>query len=380
MNAGKKIFFNYGTVGLMNKSVYKATRKFLDEYFLIGPPEILYKYEPLTEKLAEEAAKLLHCDPDEITYIKNTTEGMNIASETLPIKKRDEVIVSGNEYPATLLVWMKKKKKEGVVLRVLTGPDNESIVRSILTAINPQTKVVVISWAQCSDGYLPNLQLLSTVCRKKGIYLVVDGVQGVGVRFIDLKKTPVDMLICGGQKYLGGIMGIGFMYINKHILPRLHESKIGIRSVQRFDIEESSYVLKDTAKRFEDGTMNLVGVVALHTALKHLNSIGIKNIEKKNLELQQKFKKILRKSDIPFIDHKEQSNIIALEVEEPEELQKYLLQKNMYIKVMKNRARLSYSHTSQVVDFKKIAMEIKAWMEMRSYYKNPLSRKVIKVL
>lgn len=356
----RRAFFSYGTVGLMNNAAYKAASQFLEEFYRVGPPEVLYKYDPYVGKLKQEAAKLINCAPEEVTYIKNTTEGITIASEALPLKKGDEVIVGGNEYPANLLPWL-KKKKDGVVVTVVKGYTNAEVFEGMLAAIGPRTKAISISWAQHYDGFLPDLGRLSKVCRKKGVFLVVDGVQGVGVREIDLKRTPVDFLVCGGQKYLGGFMGIGFIYVSNAVIPKLRDTKVGIRSMQRFDQED--YVLKDTAERFEDGTQNLLGIVALHAALRRINAIGIKTIEKKNLALLSQFKAILKEDNIPFIDHAMQSNILSLKIEDPKECMEFLKNNRVYTKAVGDVLRVSFTHESTVREFKYLVEKVREWMK-----------------
>ncbi len=355
----KKIFFGYGAVGFMGKEAYTSASRFLDEYYNIGPPDVLYKYDPYVGKLKEEVAKLLNCDPTEITYVKNTTEGTHIATEALPLTSGDQVLLLGNEYPASLLSWL-KKKKEGIDVTVIPGKDSDQAFEELIRHIGPKTKVVAISWAQHYDGYMTDLDRLSAICRKQGIFLVVDAVQAVGIRSLDLKKTSVDILMCGGQKYLGCIMGIGFIYVNKNIMGCLKDTKVGIRSMKGFD--ESSYELKDTAARFEDGTQNLLGIIALHAAIKQINKVGIRALEQKNLELLETFKGILRKNKIPFIDHKHQSNIISLRIDDPAGLTTYLSENNIYIKPIKDVARLSFKHTSRVSDFEIVVNKIQQWL------------------
>ncbi len=356
----KKVFFNYGTVGPMGAHVYKAAANFLEEYFRVGPPDILLKYEPYIEKLAAEAATLVHCDPSEITYIKNTTEGLNIASEALPLRKGDEVLLGAKEYPANIFVWQ-KKQKEGITVRLIDGANGKETFDALIANITPKTKVISISWAQHYDGYLPDLAKLSRICRSKGIFLVVDGVQGIGVRAIDLQKTPVDFLLCGGQKYMGGMVGMGFMYVNKNLMPLLKETQVGMRSMAHFDTE--SYTLKDTASRFEGGTVNLMGVVTLHAALKHINQIGIRTVEKKNKAFLAACKKRLTEENISFIDHDEdQGNIIALRVSDPAALAAYLKKQQIYIKPVKDIARISFSHNSSIADFDRLLTHVKAWV------------------
>lgn len=355
-----KLFFNYATVSPMCEPAYTAVRAFLDEFYTVGPPEVLYKYDPMADELATEAAKLLNCDPSEITYVKNTTEGIFLASETLPLDLGDEVLVLGNEYPASLLPWL-KKKKDGVDVRVIKGTDNEKAFQELLKTISPKTKAVSISSTQYYDGYTLDLDLLSRTCRENGAYLIVDAVQTIGIRKIDLQKTPVDILLCGGQKYLRAGTGIGLMYVNKKIMPQLRDIKVGIRSMQQFD--EDEYVLKDSAARFQDGTQNLPGIVGLLASLRSINQVGIESIEQKNLQLLAEIKAILARHGIPFIDHGDhQGNIISMKVSDPKALFEYLKARNAYIKYINDIARISFVHDINLNDVEKLATLIEAWM------------------
>ncbi len=358
----KKIFFSFATVATEEPAVHDAILDFENHFFEFGPPESLIKYEAYAKDVAAEAAKLLHCDPSEITYTKNTTEGVIIASEALPLAPGDEVLVLDNEYRANFIPWL-KKRKDGIDVRIINGENNAEATEALIAAIGPKTKAIAISWIQYYDGYVTDLDRLSKICREKNIFLFVDAVQGIGVHKLDLQKTPVDMLACGGQKYLRAGTGIGFLYVNQNIVNRLRDTKVGIRSVVSAD--ESGYVLKGTAERFQDGTMNIKGVVALRAALKLVNDTGIETIEKTNKSLLKDFKKILLDRNVAFIDHgADQGNIITLKVPNPKELVDYLQQNNIYIKYLweKKVARISFHHTSSVEDFTVLADAIHEWL------------------
>lgn len=361
---GRKIFFSYATVAQMSDAVYKAVSLFLDEFYVVGPPEVLYKYEPMINDLAAEAANLVNCSPEEITYIKNTTEGIYIASESLPLNKGDEVLVLGNEYPANLLPWL-KKRKDGISVKVIDAPDNETGFGLLLDAIGPRTKAIAISTAQYYDGYMIDLAKLSSLCQKKDIFLVLDAVQSIGIRSIDLQKIQADFVVCGGQKYLQAGLGIGFMYVNKKTIRRLNDVKVGIRSMQRFDHE--SYLLKESAARFQDGTQNMAGIVALHAALKHVNTIGIERIERINLRLLQRVKACFDAYDIPYIDHRNnQSNIVSMKVDDPQGLFEYLKERSIYIKPIQDIARMSFTHETLLSDVEILAKHTHHWISTRN--------------
>ncbi len=353
----KKLFFGYMGVSPLCEASRRAIVRFLDDYVSLGPPEVIEKYQNYVRKLSEEVAILLHCDPDEVIYLKNTGEGLIMASDALPLRKHDEVLVLGNEYPANLMPWL-RLKKDGVKVQVIPGMDNHQGFRQLLSCIGPRTKAVAIAWGQHYDGYLPDLNLLSRRCRDYGTHLVVDGVQGVGARAIDLKKTSVDFLVSGGQKYLGSIVGSGFMYVNRRTMGKLKDSHVGMRSVERFD--EHGYILRKTAARFQDGTENLFGIVSLHAAVKAVNRIGIKKIEKKNLALLASLKTMLRENHIPFIDHAQQSNLVALTVDSPVSLATRLRRQNIYTRPIKGVERISFTHTTRKRELRNLVMEIKA--------------------
>lgn len=357
----EKKFFSYATVAPMSRTAYEAARDFMADFYRYGPPEVLYRYDRLADEMADEAARLINSAPDEVTYLKNTTEGIVIASEALPLGTGDEVLVLGNEYPANLLPWL-RKRQDGVTVTVVTGRDNEAAFGRLLEAIGPRTKAISISSAQRYDGFMPDLALLSGVCRERGIFLVVDAVQHIGARTIDVAQTPVDILVCGGQKYLRAGMGIGFMYVRKAIIPILRDTRVGIRSMERFD--EDSYVLKDTAARFQDGTQNVAGLAALHAALQEINALGMETIQAKGLEILDGTKAILRDQGIDFIDHgARQSNIVSIRTADPAALSEYLMDRGVYIKPVEDVARISFIHESRLEDVEVLARHVREFLD-----------------
>jgi selenocysteine lyase/cysteine desulfurase len=359
--AKDKLFFSYATVAPMCEASYLAVKSYLDDFYRIGPPEALAIYDPMYKDLSREAARLLNCGPEEIAYIKNTSEGVILASEALPLDKGDELLVMGNEYPANLLPWL-KKRKDGVDVKVIGGRDNAKAFRELIESVGPRTKAIAISSTQCYDGFTADLKLLSRLCRENDIFLVVDAVQTVGIRKIDLRETPVDFLICGGQKYLQAGPGIGFMYVSNRVIPHLRDTKVGIRSMQHFD--ESGYTLKNSAERFLDGTQNLAGIVALIAALKRVNEVGIEEIERRNLDLLRQIKDCFKRYDIPFIDHgSRQGNIVALTVSDPTALMEYMKSHGAYIKTMKDVVRVSFVHESRMEDVEALAGLIRQWLD-----------------
>lgn len=357
----EKTFFSYATVAPMGEPARDAVQTYLDEFYTFGPPDALYKYDPMAGEMSAEAAKLLNCNPEDVTFINNTTEGINIAAQTLPLEAGDEVLVQGNEYPANLLPWLNLRAK-GVDVNVIKGRDNPAAFQQLLDSIGPKTKAISISAAQYYDGYMPDLAKLSQLRRDKGIFVVLDAVQAVGVRKVDLQETPVDFLVSGGQKYLQAGPGSGLLYVNPDITSKLRPTYVGMRSMTSYD--EDSFALKEGAARFNLGTQNLVGTVALTAALRHINEIGIDTIEQKNRTLLGQIKACLHEHEIPFIDHgDQQSNIVSMKVSDAKALTEYLKDNDIYIRFVKDVARLSFIHTSTMEDVEILARATREWLD-----------------
>lgn len=352
----KKYYFNHAGIGQLSTKNYKGLRKFLDDYYIIGSPDVILEYREYIPKLYSEVAELLNCGADEITYIKNTTEGIIIASESIPLKDGDEVLIMDNEYSANYIPWL-KKRKEGIIVKFIQGNDNQERYENLLKAISEKTKVISISWVHYFDGYVIDLKKLSNICKKRQIFLVVDGIQGVGTRELNLKEIEIDFLSCGGHKHLGAIMGSGFMYVNKKIVSKLNDYKIGTRSVKNFS--QNGYNLKDNSERFEDGTPNLTGIISLYYAIEEINNIGIKEIGQKNEQLLLKIKKLLKGINTSFIDYPDQGNIISIPSNHTDEIINFLSKERIYLKNIKNNIRISFNYKSDIEDIKYMITRLK---------------------
>jgi cysteine desulfurase/selenocysteine lyase len=364
-----KIHFNCAGVAPLPFRVVLEVIKFLCHFYFLGPRSALLKYEAYILMLAEETAKLLNCSSEEISYLKNTSEGVIIAAESLPLDPGDEVLVMRCEYPANLIPWL-RKRSDGIQVKVIEGIDSASSFRALLDSISKNTRAIAISWIQFSDGYVIDLKYLSRICREKNIFLVVDAVQIVGTRVVDLRDVDVDFLICGGHKHLMSLLGSGLIYIKASLLPVLKPFKVGIRSVKKFD--SGGFELKDGASRFEDGTPNLLGIIALHSRIKDINNIGIKYIAQKTLELGVYYKDRLIKSGIGFIDYTLQGNIISIPVDNPSELMAHLETNGIFVRVINGRfIRISYSYLNKRRDINKFILVFEKYaVRQQPYFLN----------
>jgi selenocysteine lyase/cysteine desulfurase len=176
----------------------------------------------------DAAARLINADTGEIALATNTSFGLHLAARALQLKRGDRVIVSDREFPANVYPWLMLRKL-GVEVELAPctpeGWPNEDFLLSALR--DPRVRVLAISFVQFSNGYRADLKKLSAATRANGSYLVVDGIQGVGNSVLDVRETPVDILACGGQKWLLSPWGSGFVYVRKELIAALEPAITG---------------------------------------------------------------------------------------------------------------------------------------------------------
>jgi cysteine desulfurase/selenocysteine lyase len=226
------------------------------------------------------AARLVGATADEIALTTNTSHGLNIASRCLPLRRGDIVLSSDREFPANVYPWM-ALAGEGVGYERIpctsTGlPDEEAILHAL---DRPRVRVLTLSWVSFATGFTVDLERIGRACRERDIYFVVDAIQGVGVRQLDAHRCHIDILACGGQKWLLSPWGSGFAYVRRDLAGKLEPREVGwmaVRGSRDFnrlvDYDLSWY---EDARRFEVGTLPYQDLAAFCTSVEMLLDIGI---------------------------------------------------------------------------------------------------------
>jgi selenocysteine lyase/cysteine desulfurase len=237
------------------------------------------------EEVRRLAAQLLNADPLDIAFIKNTSEGVGIVAEGLPWREGDNVVTAEDEYPANLYPWMNLAAR-GVELRRVPSRDGRILVEDLHAALDARTRLVSLSFVEYASGFRNDLDAVGQLCRDKGVLFFVDAIQGLGVLPLDVRLTPIDFLAADGHKWLLGPEGAGLFWVRRELVEQLHPVGVGWNSV--LDSRNFSRVelrLKPHAGRWESGSLNVGGILALGASLELLLSAGIDNVQARVLEL-----------------------------------------------------------------------------------------------
>jgi selenocysteine lyase/cysteine desulfurase len=236
------------------------------------------------EEVRTLGARLIGCHTDEIALVRNTTEGINLVAEGFPWRAGDNVVVPADEFPSNQYPWMHLADRGVQTRRVPCDSGRLDPVR-LEAACDRRTRIVAVSWVSFSSGWRNDLDQLAHIAHRCGALLFVDAIQGLGVFLLKVRETPVDFLAADGHKWLLGPEGAGLFFLRREHLDRLRSVGIGWNSVvHAHDFSRIELNLRESAARYEGGSQNMAGMIALGASLKLLARYGPAAIAERVLE------------------------------------------------------------------------------------------------
>ncbi|NTW58462.1 MAG: aminotransferase class V-fold PLP-dependent enzyme [Nitrospirae bacterium] len=287
------IYLDHAGVAPISLRVRSAVEVFLRESSEGGA----FHYPAWTHKVNEvrtNCARLIHAEADEIAIVKNTSHGLSLVAEGIDWKAGENILFYEREFPSNIYPWQNLKRK-GVEARTIPFTRGKVQIEDIEKLIDSRTRMVSVSSVQFANGFRVDLKRLGGLCRDRNILFCVDAIQSLGVIPMDVRDCNVDFLSADAHKWLLGPEGVGMFYCRKELAEHLTPPLIGWKSVQsEFDFDQPHFVLKRDAQRFEEGSMNLMGIFGLGAAIDLLLEAGMEDIEQRVLDLGDK---IIKEAD-----------------------------------------------------------------------------------
>ena len=308
----------------------------------------------------ELVARLINARADDIALMVNTGYGINLAARALPLSAGDVVVTNDREFPANIYPWMALEKRGVVFERVpcIDGlPDEEALLRAIQ---QPRVKVLTTSWVSFATGYRVDLARLGAACRERGIWFVVDAIQGLGALTLDVARVPIDILACGGQKWLTSPWGTGFVYIRPELVQELEPHDVGWMATQASEnfvsLVDYDFTYLPDARRFEMITLPFQEFSALNASLELFFELGPDAVAAHVADLtgrivgwarEQRQVDLLSPSDAA-----KRGGIVTLRTSDPEAAAARLAQADVMVAVREGGIRLSphYFNTREEVE------------------------------
>jgi selenocysteine lyase/cysteine desulfurase len=328
-----KTFLDAACVSLAPRKAVEAIQDFLDSTLYCperSSTEHHIVMDELRARLRPVAARLINADEEEVAIVESTTQGLSFAASAIPLEAGDGVLLCDLEFLQLAVPWCQLKDQIGIEIDVIPNRDGVVSVDDIRERITPRTRVLAVSSVQWCNGFKCDLDALSELCRKKDIWLVVDAVQQLGALPIDVQKTPLDILMAGGHKWLNAPFGTGILYVRRERASSLKAPLAGYLSVEPPEggwghyfqtptiTPLRDYRFVDEARRFEiGGTANYPGAIGLAASLELVHEIGQERIAARILELTDYLIEELQQRQIDVItptDANHRSGIVTFSV------------------------------------------------------------------
>jgi selenocysteine lyase/cysteine desulfurase len=282
--AGRWAYLDHAAVSPIPASARSALSDWASEASADGATSWA-RWSQEVEEVRLLAAGLIGAVPEEIALVRNTTEGVNLVAEGLPWQRGDNVVTLADEFPTNQYPWLNLSAR-GVETRRVPTVGGRVDLDQLAQACDSRTRIVTISWVSYCTGWRNDLDRLVDLAHRRGALLFVDAIQALGVVPLDVRQTPVDFLAADGHKWLLGPEGAGIFYLRREHLERLRPLGLGWNSVQRAsEFDRIELALKPTAARYEGGSQNMAGFLALRASLKLLARFGTEAICRRILEI-----------------------------------------------------------------------------------------------
>ncbi len=225
--------------------------------------------------------KFLNAKNDfEVIFTKGTTEGINLIAYAVTnlIKKDDEIIISYLEHHSNIVPWQMLCERTGAKLKVIPMDDNGILQLDFLDQnLSERTKIVSLNQVSNALGVInPIEEIIKKTRANSNAMIVIDGAQSVPHFKIDLQKMDCDFFVFSGHKMYAP-MGTGILYGKEDILRKLQPFHGGGEMIATCSFEKTTYA--DLPFKFEAGTPNVGGNIALGAAIDFMEIIGHENIQ-----------------------------------------------------------------------------------------------------
>ncbi len=325
------VYLNFGAHGPSPQSVVDAATEFLQTHEYTAPAEE-NPYETAFrafDRTRERVATFVGATPAEIALTESTTAGINAIATAIDWRPGDVVVRTDIEHPAGILPWQ-RLEREGVTVRVLETEDGridgDTFVETVADA-----KLVCFSAVTWTHGTRLPVSELVEVANDAGAFTLVDAVQVPGQMPMDVGDWGADAVAAAGHKWLLGLWGGGFLYVDRDVADELAPRTVGYRSVETPTADPFEFA--QGARRFEVGSANPAPHVALRAAIDTVEAVGIDRIEARIQRLARRLVESVP-ADRLHSPATPESGLVTVDVEDPESTVERLADANVVVRAL----------------------------------------------
>ena len=307
-------FLNHAAVAPISRSAHQAVVEFADQ--AMHDAYLTGKWYTKIEEVRESAAALIGAKKSEVAFAKNTSEGIAFVAAGLEWQSGDEIVSTSVGYPSMVYPWMDVSQHFGVKHVELDESQGRFTAQQVLDAITSRTRMVALSHVEFASGFRHDLAQIGRHCRDCGILFCVDAIQSIGVVPVNVVDMNIDFLSADGHKWLLAPEGAAIFYCREELTPLLRPEMGWMNVVNANDFGKRDFTLKPDARRFECGSHNVPGVLALGASIRLLQRISLPLVYQRVAALTSYLRQRLVEKNYRVISSAQQgetSGIVAFE-------------------------------------------------------------------
>lgn len=270
-------YLNHAAVAPWPRRASSAVSQFAEQNATLGARDYP-QWLKIENRLRERLARLLNAPTSaDVALVKNTSEALSFVAFGLDWRAGDQIVISDEEFPSNRVVWEALQPQGVEVIQVsLAGADPET---DLLAACTPRTRLLAISAVQYASGIRLDLDRLGHGCEQRGVLLCIDAIQQLGALPFDVQQSRCAFAMADGHKWMLGPEGLGVFYCRSDLRPQLKLHEYGWHMLEHAgDYDRSDWQPARSARRFECGSPNMLGAVALEASLSLLEEVGMHQV------------------------------------------------------------------------------------------------------
>lgn len=240
--------------------------------------EHLEEWIALMESSRSAIARFIGASAEEVALVSGTSMALSLIAGTIAWQPGDRVLFPSDEFPSNRFVWQNLQHL-GVKAEAIAPQKSLEFADQLESIDLTHVRLVAFSGVSFSDGRRQDIERISRWCHSKGILVAVDGVQMAGAVPVKVHEWGCDYFACGGQKWLLGPVGSGFLYVARNRINKSRVPWVGWMSSRELGtFEKVDLEFCEGARRFEPGLPDIPAIAALGKSVERLEEAGIEAI------------------------------------------------------------------------------------------------------
>jgi len=329
----RKTYLNSCSLGALSNRSMQRLAQFMEMWNEWGAHAWYEIWMGEIAKARQKFAAIIGAQLHEVAIAPSVSVALSSIASALDYSKRNNVVMADMDFPTLAYQWL-VKQRIGVECRFVESPDRIYTPPELFEReVDDKTALVATSRVFYTSGYIQDIRSVADIAHKHGAYMLVDDYQGTGQIPINVNAMDVDFLVTGTLKWLMGGPGLAFVYIREGLISQLQPTIAGwFGHSEQFQFKTREFDFRPDATRVEMGTPAVAAIYAANGGLDIVQEISVEQICERTRYLTNDLIAQAREHGWKVrapLEPEQRSSIVMLEIEQPEEVVKALVARNI---------------------------------------------------